>query len=145
MNDMKVMELLVGVARQPLQYMPEDVIKLAQQLWFQESEPSDTVLEVLAVRLNDHEFRRVLCVLEMLSQYPVCKTKTAKRLQRLTEKYHLKLFGNEPNQLSGRYSPSKRWHLKDETSALRQALLPLQTRTFAFNQKSSHGFNEVSM
>lgn len=137
---MSTVELLRQVGAFPLDATLEDVKELAETIWYQGYMPSDTELDQVRGHLSREGFQRLLCVLELLSQYPVCPRDSARRLQRLAGFYHALLLGNESKPAQGRYSPSKRWQISDQTTVLRKALLPIQTRSYADSTGASHGF-----
>lgn len=128
----------VGVT--PLESSVNDVKQLADDVWYQGYRPSRVELERLRPVLPNEGFQRLLCVLELLSQYPVCPRDTARHLQQLTRRFHWLLLGDNGNEpVQGRYSPSKRWGLTEKTTPLRKALLPMQTRTYADATGHKHG------
>lgn len=118
-----------------------DVKQLAETIWYKGYQPTWAELETLRSVMSREAFQRSLCVLELLSQYPVCRRATALYLQQLTGRYHLQLLGDDVACPQGRYSPSKRWGLTDTTISLRKALLPLQTRTYADSTRQRHGLS----
>ncbi|SOB74581.1 hypothetical protein SAMN04488490_0068 [Marinobacter sp. LV10R510-11A] len=134
-------ELLRQVGSLPLDARLEDIKELADVVWYQGYFPTKTDLELLRPRLSREGFQRLLCVLELLSQYPVCPREGARHLQELTLYFHRLLLGGGGPLGQGRYSPSKRWQINDQTSALRKALLPIQTRTYADSTGKRHGLS----
>lgn len=130
---------LYRVGSCPLELAVEDVKPLAEAVWYRGYRPSQAELDRLREVMPREAFLRVLCVLELLSQYPVCPHDTARALQQLTQHYHRQLLGGEDRPLQGRYSPGKRWGLEDATTPLRKALLPMQTRTYADATGNRHG------
>ncbi|WP_148265923.1 hypothetical protein [Oceanimonas sp. GK1] len=132
---------LYRVGLHPLGSALEDVKQLAYAVWYRGYQPTQTELERLRDVMTCEQFQRVLCVLELLSQYPVCYRENALYLQKLTHDFHSRLMGDDTPLALGRYSPSKRWGLKDTTASLRQALLPLQTRTYADATGRQHGLS----
>lgn len=132
---------LYVIASQPLQRSVSDVKVLAEAIWYDGFRLSRQDLEEVGSSLDRHSLHRLLCVLELLSQYPVCPQDTARELQRMTREFHDELPGVEPLPVHGRYSPSKRWGLAESTLPLRRALLPLQTRTYADSTSKHHGLS----
>lgn len=133
-------ERLYRVATAPLEGSVDDVKGLADEIWYQGYRPTRVELEQLRPTLPSDGFQRLLCVLELLSQYPVCPRDTARHLQHLTRHFHRLLLGSSDNApLQGRYSPGKRWGLPDKTTSLRKVLLPMQTRTYADSTGHNHG------
>ncbi|MCP1316849.1 hypothetical protein [Halomonas sp. 707B3] len=130
---------LYMVGATPLDKNVEGVTHLARAVWYRGYKPSDDELKNLRVQLDDVGFRRVLCVLEMLSKFPVCKPETSSRLQSTAAAYLETLGMMGETRTPGRSSPSKRWGLPDDTVPVRQALLPLQTRTYADSTGKEHG------
>ncbi|WP_154045246.1 hypothetical protein [Vreelandella subglaciescola] len=118
-----------------------DVKQLAEAVWYRGYCPTLEELEGLRRTADRQQFQRMLCVLELLSQYPVCQSKTARHLQMLTEQFHAQLFGAVTRPTHGRYSPSRRWGLDETSGPLRKALLPLQTRTYADATGRTHGLS----
>lgn len=117
-----------------------EVKELATEIWYQGYRPVRAELERLRSDLPPEGFQRLLCVLELLSQYPVCPRDTARHLQQLTGYFHRLIFGdNGDGPVQGRYSPGKRWGLAESTASLRKELLPLQTRTYADSMTLNHG------
>ncbi|MEA2120064.1 hypothetical protein [Halovibrio sp. HP20-50] len=132
---------LYRVGSRPLESAVEDVKKLAESIWYKGYRPTWGEVETLRSAMTHEEFQRSLCVLEMLSQYPVCPRDTALHLQQMTRRFHRQLLGGDDAPTQGRYSPGKRWGLTDNTTSLRKALLPLQTRTFADSTGHRHGLS----
>ncbi|GEN29698.1 hypothetical protein HVA01_33440 [Halovibrio variabilis] len=132
---------LYRVGSCPLESAVEEVKKLAESVWYKGYQPTWRELETLRSAMTDKEFQRSLCVLEMLSQYPVCRRDTALHLQQMTRRFHQQLLGGDDAPTLGRYSPAKRWGLTDATTSLRKALLPLQTRTYADSTGYRHGLS----
>jgi len=132
---------LYRVGSRPLEYAVDDVRRLAEAVWYLGYRPTQPELEWLRSVMPREAFQRTLCVLELLSQYPVCRRDTAQHLQQLTRYFHEQLLGSYalPNQ--GRYSPSRRWGLNETVAPLRKALLPLQTRTYADATGHRHGLS----
>lgn len=124
-------EQLYRVGSQPLDQAVEEVRQLADAIWYRDYCPTRAELDRLRAAMSREEFQRALCVLELLSQYPVCCRDTARDLQQLTGDFHRQLLGDSDTPIQGRYSPSKRWGLTDATVSLRKALLPMQTRAYA--------------
>jgi hypothetical protein len=117
------------------------VKQLAEAVWYGGYRPTQAELDRLCGVMPRENFQRALCVLELLSQYPVCRRDTARHLQLLTRHFHRQLLGNDDTPTQGRYSLSKRWGLRDATAPLRKALLPLQTRTYADATGHRHGLS----
>tara|TARA_R110001599_G_scaffold66630_1_gene188357 strand:- start:343 stop:771 length:429 start_codon:yes stop_codon:yes gene_type:complete len=134
-------KLLYRVGAHSLEIAVDDVKQLADSIWYKGYRPTWAELEILRLEMPCEAFQRSLCVLELLSQYPVCRRDTAQHLQRLTRQYHHQLIGHDNVLPQGRYSPSKRWGLTDTTTSLRKALLPLQTRIYADSKKHRHGLS----
>lgn len=132
---------LYRAGQQPFDRSVSEVKQLAEAVWYRGYCPTSEDLEDLRRMANRQQFQRMLCVLELLSQYPVCQRKTARYLQVLTEQFHGQLFGAVIRPTQGRYSPSKRWGLNETTGPLRKALLPLQTRTYADATGRTHGLS----
>lgn len=132
---------LYRVGSRPLERAVDDVKLLAEAVWYRGYCPTQAELEWLGDVMPREEFQRTLCVLELLSQYPVCRRDTARHLQLLTCRFHRQLLGGDDALASGRYSPSKRWGLRDSTGPLRKALLPLQTRIYADSKERNHGLS----
>lgn len=132
---------LYRVGSRPLELAVDDVKQLAEAVWYRGYRPTQAELVRLRDVMSREEFRRALCVLELLSQYPVCRRDTARQLQQLTRHFHRQLLGGDDTPTQGRYSPSKRWGLTDATAPLRKALLPLQTRTYADSTGHRHGLS----
>lgn len=132
---------LYRVGSRPLESTVDDVKQLAEAVWYRGYRPTEVELDQLCDVMPREEFQRTLCVLELLSQYPVCRRDTACYLQQLTQRFHRQLLGNDDTPTQGRYSPSKRWGLTDTTAPLRKALLPLQTRTYADTTGHRHGLS----
>lgn len=132
---------LYCVGSRPLESAVEEVKKLAESVWYKGYQPSQEELELLRGVMPCEDFQRMLCVLELLSQYPVCRRETARYLQQLTQHYHRQLLGSDDTPTQGRYSPSRRWGLNDATSPLRKALLPLQNRAYADATGRRHGLS----
>lgn len=134
-------ELLCQVGALPLDATLEDVKELADVVWYQGDCPTKAELDLVRPQLSREGFQRLLCVLELLSQYPVCPRETARHLQEVTRHFHRLLLGDGGFPAQGRYSPSKRWQINDQTHVLRKALLPIQTRTYADSTGKRHGFS----
>jgi hypothetical protein len=132
---------LYRVGARPLESALDEVKELAETVWYQGYRPTSAELEHLSSIMSPEGFQRSLCVLELLSQYPVCPRDTARHLQRLTRRFHRLLLGNDHAPVQGRYSPSKRWGLADQTTSLRKELLPMQTRTYADSTGHHHGLS----
>ncbi|WP_458526448.1 hypothetical protein [Onishia taeanensis] len=132
---------LYRVGSGSLEQVLDDVKQLAEAVWYRGYQPTQEELERLRGVMPRVDFQRTLCVLELLSQYPVCRSDTARRLQQLTRVYHRQLLGGDDTLTQGRYCPSKRWGLNDATGPLREALLPLQTRTYADATGHRHGLS----
>lgn len=132
---------LYRVGSRPLEVAVDDVKALAEAVWYRGYRPTRVELEQLRGVMSREEFQRALCVLELLSQYPVCRRETARHLQQLARYFHRELLGSDDAPVQGRYSPSKRWGLNDATGPLRKALLPLQTRTYADATGHQHGLS----
>lgn len=132
---------LYRVAQQPLEQPLDSVTHLAEAVWYHGYIPTTKELKSLQRAVEQEQFQRVLCALELISQYPVCQRKTARYLQALTGQFHEQLFGLATKPTHGRYSPSLRWGLKEKTGPLRKALLPLQTRTYADATGRTHGLS----
>lgn len=132
---------LYRVGSRPLESVLDDVKQLAEAVWYRGYRPTQVELERLRGVMSREEFQRALCVLELLSQYPVCRRDTARHLQQLTRHFHRELLGQDGPPVRGRYSPSKRWGLTDATGPVRKALLPLQTRTYADATGHPHGLS----
>lgn len=132
---------LYRVGTRPLEHAVDDVKPLAEAVWYRGYRPTQVELERLSDVMPREAFQRTLCVLELLSQYPVCRRDTARHLQQLTQHFHQQLLGSGDTPTQGRYSPSKRWGLSDATAPLRQALLPMQTRTYADATGHKHGLS----
>lgn len=133
---------LYRVGSHPLESAVDEVKQLADAIWYRGYNPTQEELTRLSDVMPSEHFQRTLCVLELLSQYPVCRRDTARHLQQLTGKFHQKLFlGTAGKPAQGRYSPGKRWGLSDSTRSLRKALLPMQTRAFADATGRRHGLN----
>lgn len=134
-------ELLCQVGALPMDATLEDVKELAEVVWYQGDYPAKSDLDLVRPHLSREGFQRLLCILELLSQYPVCPRETARHLQEVTRHFHQLLLGDRGSPVQGRYSPSKRWQINDQTNALRKALLPIQTRTYADSTGKRHGFS----
>jgi hypothetical protein len=134
-------ELLCQIGALPLDATVEDIKELAEVVWYQGGYPTKADLDQVRPYLSRQGFQRLLCVLELLSQYPVCPRETARHLQDLTRYFHRLLLGDGVLPVQGRYSPSKRWQINDQTHVLRKALLPIQTRTYADSTGKRHGFS----
>ena len=132
---------LYRVGSRPLEQAVDDVKRLADAVWYRGYRPTQAELGWLRYVMSREEFQRALCVLELLSQYPVCRRDTARHLQQLTRHFHRQLLGDDDTPTQGRYSPGKRWGLTDATVPLRKALLPLQTRTYADSTGHRHGLS----
>ncbi|PWV71505.1 hypothetical protein [Halomonas sp. A11-A] len=132
---------LYRVGSRPLELAVEDVKQLAEVVWYRGYRPTQAEMDRLRDVMSREEFQRALCVLELLSQYPVCRRDTARHLQQLTRHFHRQLLGGDGIPTQGRYSPSKRWGLNDATAPLRKALLPMQTRTYADATGHRHGLS----
>jgi hypothetical protein len=132
-------ELLRQIGALPLDATLDDVKELAETVWYHGYRPTEAELDLVRPNLSREGFQRLLCVLELLSQYPVCPRDTAQHLQQLTRHFHRLLLGDGDTLVQGRYSPSKRWRITDQTTVLRKALLPIQTRTYADSTGASHG------
>ncbi|UZJ45351.1 hypothetical protein OOT55_04650 [Marinimicrobium sp. C6131] len=133
---------LYRVGSYPLESVVDEVKQLADAVWYRGYSPTQEELSWLGDVMPSEHFQRTLCVLELLSQYPVCRRETARHLQKLTGQFHQKLFvGTDNKPPQGRYSPSKRWGLNDSTKSLRKALLPMQTRSFADATGRRHGLS----
>jgi len=132
---------LYRVGSRPLESAVDDVKQLAEAVWYRGYRPAGEELERLRDVMSREEFQRMLCVLELLSQYPVCRRDTARHLQQLTRRFHRQLLGDDGTPAQGRYSPSKRWGLAETTTPLRKALLPLQTRAYADATGHRHGLS----
>ncbi|MEQ5801249.1 hypothetical protein [Halomonas sp. H10-9-1] len=132
---------LYRVGSRPLELAVDDVKQLAEAVWYRGYRPTLAELDRLRDVMSREEFQRALCVLELLSQYPVCRRDTARYLQQLTRHFHRQLLGSDDTPTQGRYSPSKRWGLRDATAPLRKALLPMQTRTYADATGHRHGLS----
>lgn len=140
MADSFTQRRLYRVGLTPLESSVNDVTELADDIWYQGYRPVQVELEQLRPVLPPEGFQRLLCVLELLSQYPVCPRDTARHLQQLTRHFHRLLLGdNDDTPVQGRYSPSKRWGLAERTTPLRKVLLPMQTRTYADSTGHNHG------
>lgn len=134
-------KLLCQVGALPINATLEDIKELAEVVWYQGDYPEKSDLDLVRLHLSREGFQRLLCILELLSQYPVCPRDTARYLQELTRHFHGLLLGGCRPLEQGRYSPSKRWQINDQTSDLRKALLPLQTRTYADLTGKRHGLS----
>lgn len=134
-------ELLHWVGSRPFEQAVDDVKQLAGAVWYRGYRPTREELEALRDEMPLKAFQRTLCVLELLSQYPVCRQNTARHLQQLTRLFHRQLLGGDDTPSQGRYSPSQRWGLSETTTPLRKALLPLQTRTYADSTGHPHGLS----
>lgn len=132
---------LYRVGSRPLEFAVDDAKQLAEAVWFRGYRPTQAELERLCGVMPREDFQRTLCVLELLSQYPVCRRDTARHLQQLTRHFHQQLLGGDSTPTQGRYSPSKRWGLIDATAPLRKALLHLQTCTYAESTGHRHGLS----
>ena len=132
---------LYRVGLQSLERAVDEVSKLAEAVWYRGYRPSREELEQLRSAMTRETFLRSLCVLELLSQYPVCQRDTARYLQQVTRQFHDQLVGKDDTPVQGRYSPSKRWGLTETTAPLRKALLPLQTRAYADSTGHRHGLS----
>ncbi|WP_304526829.1 hypothetical protein [Halomonas sp. I5-271120] len=132
---------LYRVGSRPLDRDANEVTRLAEAVWYRNYRPRQEELERLRDVMPREEFQRTLCVLEILSLYPVCRRDTAKHLQALTRRFHRQLLGGDDAPVKGRYSPSKRWGLPDTTNLVRKALLPLQTRAYADSTERRHGLS----
>ena len=140
MADSFTQKRLYWVGVTPLESSVNDVTALADDIWYQGYRPAQEELEQLRPVLPPEGFQRLLCVLELLSQYPVCPRDTARHLQELTRDFHRLLLGdNGDAPVQGRYSPSKRWGLAEKTTPLRKALLAMQTRAYADSTGLDHG------
>ena len=137
----KTKDLLCQVGELPLDATLEDIKELAEAVWYQDDCPTEAELDLVRSHLSREGFQRLLCVLELLSQYPVCPRETARHLQELTQYFHRLLLGDGGPPAQGRYSPSKRWQINDQTHVLRKALLPIQTRAYADSTGERHGFS----
>ncbi|WNK21216.1 hypothetical protein P1P91_05950 [Halomonas piscis] len=109
------LDWLYRVARQPLEQPLDSVTDLAEAVWYHGYVPTAKELKGLQRAVEQEQFQRVLCALELISQYPVCQRKTARYLQTLTDQFHEQLFGPAAKPTQGRYSPSLRWGLKERT------------------------------
>ncbi len=87
--------LLYRVGTTPLEKANEDAKSLAELLWFTEYRPTMPELNQVRSEITSEEFQRLLCVLELLSQYPVCPRDKAVRLQQLTRRFHSLLLGDK--------------------------------------------------
>jgi hypothetical protein len=132
---------LYRVGSRPLERAVDDVKQLADAVWYRGYCPTKEEVEQLSDVMPQEAFQRTLCVLELLSQYPVCPRDTARHLQQLTQQFHRQLLGNDDTPTQGRYSPSQRWGLTDTIAPLRKALLPLQTRMYADGTGQRHGLS----
>jgi len=141
MSDSLEQNRLFRAGSQPLEQVVDEVVNLAEAIWYQGYCPSKEELEQLSSAMPLEAFLRTLCVLEMVSQYPVCQADRAKYLQQLTRQFHDRLLGSDEVPRHGRYSPSSRWGLAEPTLQIRKALLPLQTRTHADATGYHHGLS----
>jgi len=141
MTDPVMYEQLYRVGSRPLDQVVDDVKQLAEAIWYRGYCPTRAELDQSRAVMSREEFQRALCVLELLSQYPVCCQATARELQRLTRCFHGQLLGDSDAPIQGRYSPSKRWGLTDATVSLRKALLAVQTRAYADATGQRHGLS----
>ena len=141
-SEFRLEELLALVGSSPLESATSEVLALAEAVWYQGYRPTQADLDSLARSVEHQSFKRTLCVLELLSQYPVCPRSTAKELQKLTQDFHVKYSSPGSSEaLKGRYSPSKRWGLAEATGPIRQSLLSIQTRSYAISKGGLHGFS----
>jgi hypothetical protein len=134
-------DLLYRTGKHSFEQSVREAQRLAEAVWYQGYCPTLADLNGVQRRLERQQFQRVLCALELISQYPVCQRRAARHIQVLTEQFHMALLGPDTRPTRGRYSPSKRWRLNEKTGPLRKALLPLQTRTYADTTGRTHGFN----
>lgn len=134
---------LYKVALSSLALDEQHALALAELVWYEGYTPTAEEFDRLESMLTTEQFARVLCVLELLGQYPVCPTTTAIELQKTTNIFHQGLSEQFMPSDNGRYSPSKRWGLKESTCKLRQALLALQTRFYADSSGKKHGFSTI--
>ena len=143
-NLSRLEELLALVGSCPLERATSEVLALAEAVWYQGYRPTQADLDALSCVVEPQSFKRTLCVLELLSQYPVCPRSTAKELQKLTQYFHAKYSSSGSSEaLKGRYSPSKRWGLAEATGPIRQSLLSIQTRSYASSRGGLHGFSTL--
>lgn len=106
-SEFRLEELLALVGSSPLESATSEVLALAEAVWYQGYRPTQADLDSLARSVEPQSFKRTLCVLELLSQYPVCPRSTAKELQKLTQDFHAKYSSPGSSEaLKGRYSPS---------------------------------------
>ncbi len=63
---------LFRVGSRPLERAVDDVKQLAEAVWYRGYCPTREELERLRDVMPREAFQRTLCVLELLSQYPVC-------------------------------------------------------------------------
>lgn len=64
---------LYRVGSCPLERAVDDVKQLAEAVWYRGYQPKQAELELLRGVMPREDFQRALCVLELLSQYPVCR------------------------------------------------------------------------
>ena len=142
--------LVLQVAIQPLDSDAgiDAVKELAIAVWYRGFVPTNTDLETIRQQVSkptshcsdETSFLRLLCVLELLSLFAVCKREAASELQWLTERFHSELVEESPLCRTGRYNAGQRWRLAEPINRLQDALLPLQTRHFADTMGGGHGF-----
>ena len=75
---------LYPVGSQPLDQAVEEVKRAAHAIWHRGYCPTRTELDRWYTVMSSEEFQQPLCVLELLSQDPVCRRNIARELQRLT-------------------------------------------------------------
>lgn len=139
-------DLLKAVGLKPFDQSVDEVLALADAVWYEGFCPGVEDIEALFGQADITNLKRLLYVLETLCLFPVCPRSTANPLLETVQIFHDRYLGTgtlkEFVDKSPKANLNERWGLDEKTTSMRQALLPIQTRHYAYERGGQHGFVE---
>ena len=137
----KTLEVFKNTLSHNVDQCPDEaLLELAHAVWYTGCRISERDLENLAAETDPKTLKRVLCLLELISTFPVCPLEAAKDILYATKKMHSIVIDQAESKQLVQCGFSERWDVQDNISRLGHALLPYQTRHYASTQGRLHGF-----
>lgn len=120
----------------------EALLELAHAVWYKGCQISERDLESLVAETDTETLKRTLCILELITMFPVCPRGTTKTLQCAIGKKHSDIIEQHESKALPHCKLDIRWEIQDNIPHLLRTLLPFQRRHYASSQGQKHGFCE---
>jgi hypothetical protein len=141
--DNKVLEAFKNALSFSVSQCPEDaLLALAHAVWYQGCQITECDLQSLVAETDSETLKRTLCILELITMFPVCPQDTAKTLFRAIGKMHSVIIEQHESKALPHCKLDVRWETQENIPRLGHVLLPYQTRHYASTQGRQHGFCE---